>query len=838
MLIGLDHAAIPGTVGNKAALLMEMKQRGFNVPGGFVLDNASYREIAAFNRLEEPVRAILDSLGTEDLRGASARLTALFDGAVIPKNIADEIGALLQEGQKYAVRSSGLKEDLEAFSFAGQYRTLLNVSGKENVGAAVIDCYRSMFTEPVLSYIANHRIGFDRLEMAVVVQEMVEAEKSGVAFTVNPLTGNDKEIVLEVAEGTGENLVSGKVRPERYAYNWFEGKADYDRENRLLTAGELEDMARVLLDIQAYFGYPCDIEFAVRGGTFYILQSRPITKIMYAGIRDQWSTADFKDGGVSATVCTPFMWSLYEYIWETTLRKFLVESKLIKDKDIAKLGDMFYGRPYWNMTMVKKGMAAVPGYKERQFDSEFGVKITYEGDGETTKVTPGSLIKILRVALRQKKFLALQEQNVESLKDGLLQTYGQYVKDLPAPRTAREIRDKWLTLVRDDYLKSEGTYFWQIFLNTVHQAVFKDKILKYVDHAGYFRLIGGLENISHLLPFYDMWEMSRAIKADPAALTYWNESGAESIAEDLRRGAARPFLGEFSRLVEKYGYHSDKELDVTYPCFYEEPVSLVKMLKEYLPLDESRSPVHDIQKQKQAYLGELARLEQRAGKRKARKLRASVEKVRSMLWWREELRDVSTRFYYIIRMYTLELGGSYAEQGILEQTEDIWFLKIADLFAFAAGEKTADELKKLVRRNRTYYDSFRNFTGENEIGAVFDRAGTQEKDPGGDALSGIGCNAGTATGAARVIESLEEIDRLRPDDILVTRFTDTGWVSKFAILGGIVTEYGGILCHAAIVSREYGIPCVVCVPDAMKRIQDGSMITINGETGEIRLAGE
>ena len=73
MLIGLDHAAIPGTVGNKAALLMEMKQRGFNVPGGFVLDNASYREIAAFNRLEEPVRAILDSLGTEDLRGASGR---------------------------------------------------------------------------------------------------------------------------------------------------------------------------------------------------------------------------------------------------------------------------------------------------------------------------------------------------------------------------------------------------------------------------------------------------------------------------------------------------------------------------------------------------------------------------------------------------------------------------------------------------------------------------------------------------------------------------------------------------------------------------------------------
>jgi len=579
MLIGLDRAAAPGTVGNKAALLIEMKKRGFNVPGGFVLDSAAYREIVAFNNLEMKIRGELEGLGADDLRGASARLTALFDGAVLPPAITDDIAARLKDGQKYAVRSSGLKEDLEAFSFAGQYRTSLNVAGLENIQNAVLDCYRSMFTEGVLSYIANHDIGFDKLEMAVIVQEMVDAEKSGVAFTVNPLTGNDKEIVLEVAEGTGENLVSGKVRPERYAYNWFDGKAVYDKENRLLTAGELESMARVLLDIQAHFGYPCDIEFAVQGGVFYILQSRPITKIMYAGIRDQWSTADFKDGGVSATVCTPFMWSLYEYIWETTLRKFLVESKLIKDADIAKLGDMFYGRPYWNMTMVKKGMAAVPGYKERQFDSEFGVKITYEGDGNTTKVSVGSLIGILRVALQQKKFLTLQAQSVEGLKAGLLKTYEQYVKDLPAHRTAEAIQNKWLTLVRDDYLKSEGTYFWQIFLNTVHQAVFKDKILKYTGPAGYFHLIGGLENISHLLPFYDMWEMSRAIKANAAALAYWNESGADAIAEDLSQGAGRPFLSEFSRFLEKYGYHSDTELDVTYPCFYEDPAVSSKCSK-------------------------------------------------------------------------------------------------------------------------------------------------------------------------------------------------------------------------------------------------------------------
>ena len=97
----------------------------------------------------------------------------------------------------------------------------------------------------------------------------------------------------------------------------------------------------------------------------------------------------------------------------------------------------------------------------------------------------------------------------------------------------------------------------------------------------------------------------------------------------------------------------------------------------------------------------------------------------------------------------------------------------------------------------------------------------------------MGCNAGIVTGRARVIKDLSEIDKLKINDILVTKFTDTGWTSKFATLSGVVTEYGGVLCHAAIVSREYGIPCVVCAHGAMTKIIDGSEITINGATGEI-----
>ena len=166
-----------------------------------------------------------------------------------------------------------------------------------------------------------------------------------------------------------------------------------------------------------FFGYPCDIEFAFEAGKLYILQARPITKIIYSKVFDQWTTANFKDGGVSATVCKPYMWSLYEYVWEIILKKFLLETKLFKESGLRKLGSMFYGRPYWNLSVVKEAMANIPGYKEREFDSELGVRITYKKDGRTTQITLKSVLKIIQVALAQRILTKKQNNKVESYKN-------------------------------------------------------------------------------------------------------------------------------------------------------------------------------------------------------------------------------------------------------------------------------------------------------------------------------------------------------------------------------------------------------------------------------------
>ena len=414
-------------LGNKGKFLLQMKKQGFNVPGGYILDTDIYDEIIAANKIDSSVRSALEKLNTKNVKEVSDELISIFEGVKIPSDITAQIDGLASDDKLYAVRSSGKMEDLEEYSFAGQYDTFLNVK-KEDIASRVIDCYRSMFGEVLLQYVANNKIDASSMKMSVVVQEMVDASLSGICFTIDPVNGFDKEMLIEVSEGLGENIVSGKTAPEQYFYNWYEGKETRRKEsNKFLVPDSVEKYAKVFADIQHFFGYPCDIEFAIADEKLYILQARRITKVGYNGIVDMWTTADFKDGGVSATVCTPYMWSLYEYIWEFALRSFIVKSEILRDDELPKkLGKMFYGRPYWNMSAVKKAMSQVIGYKEREFDSEYGIIGDYEGDGQTTKITPSTVSRMLRIVIKQSRILKGRRENNQRYKDELLEQYFNY----------------------------------------------------------------------------------------------------------------------------------------------------------------------------------------------------------------------------------------------------------------------------------------------------------------------------------------------------------------------------------------------------------------------------
>lgn len=142
--------------------------------------------------------------------------------------------------------------------------------------------------------------------MSVIVQDMIEADYSGICFTVDPTNGIDSQIVIETGNGTGEKIVAGKSDVSRYVYDWYKdiiivcGK-EFDEKT-------LRSFSKTFVEIQKFFGYPCDIEFAVKNGELFIIKARKITKINYEAFDRIWTTADFKDG-ISATICKRYMFN-------------------------------------------------------------------------------------------------------------------------------------------------------------------------------------------------------------------------------------------------------------------------------------------------------------------------------------------------------------------------------------------------------------------------------------------------------------------------------------------------------------------------------------------------
>lgn len=321
MISGLKEKKINEKAGNKAKNLQILSNNNFNVPNGIVITNDILKNI---------------------------------------DNNIEEISSKLEGNKAYAVRSSSLKEDMEDLSFAGLYNTYLNVVGKENIIASIKKCYNSRLNTNVIEYCKKNNIDINNLEMSVIVQEMVEADYSGIAFTINPITGNDKEFVIEVIKGLGEKNVSGKVKPEKYIYNWYEKYLEKNN-NTLLKENILKSLNEQLLNIQILFGYPVDVEFAIKDNKIYFLQVRPITKIMFNEMKKQWTTANFRDGGVSSRVCLPLMASIYSTafteneIYAFTKAKFLKEEEM--DKEVIKY---FYGRLYWAISINKEVMAKAP----------------------------------------------------------------------------------------------------------------------------------------------------------------------------------------------------------------------------------------------------------------------------------------------------------------------------------------------------------------------------------------------------------------------------------------------------------------------------------------------
>ncbi|MEM4330253.1 MAG: phosphoenolpyruvate synthase [Candidatus Bilamarchaeaceae archaeon] len=300
--------------GGKGANLGEMYYNGFPIPNGFVVTSGAYFKFIDANNLRERIKDMLDKLDvndTEKLQKTAEEIKKMIINGKIPEDIKNDIARSYKElcdmsGREVfvAVRSSATAEDLPTASFAGQQATFLNIRGPEGTIDAVRKCWASLFEPRAIFYRVQNKFDHMKVGLAAVVQMMVQSEKAGVVFTVDPITQDRNKMSIEAAYGLGEVVVSGLVTPDTYIVDkrdfkiidkkiakqtWMIAKIDGENKKvsikeeaqqlQKLSDLEIKDLAKMCVKIEEHYGSPQDIEYAFERGNLYIVQARPITTL-------------------------------------------------------------------------------------------------------------------------------------------------------------------------------------------------------------------------------------------------------------------------------------------------------------------------------------------------------------------------------------------------------------------------------------------------------------------------------------------------------------------------------------------------------------------------------
>lgn len=762
-----------------------------------------------------------------------------LDQLVFPVELHKETNDLISPNKTYIVRSSGLMEDQASTSFAGQYDTIANCTTIDDIIAALKQCIASLFKPASLNYWQTQQLDIQNLRMSVIIQEQISAVSSGIAFTLNPLTNNDRQLTLEIVEGAGEQLVSGLVTPEQLTIDWF-STIGPTSGSQILSSGQLNQLQEQLLLIATFYGYPVDVEFCFSKDSLFFLQARPITTIHRKINEGNWTTTNFRDGGVAAQPCPGLMWSLYRESWQTTLEKFLIENKLYDSTNIKQLSINHFARPYWNIGVVKEAMSRIPGYIEREFDDELGVYKNYQGDGYKSKLTVKTISHLLTVATRITKTTQQQRQTAAQQHKQLLVTYqsiDKKIQSLSSATDQNKIEALWETIINDAYLQSEQTYFWQVYVNTVQLSMKKTALLKKLPLDTFFQLISKLGEVSHIQPLRDLYEIVEIIVTNDKYKQEWMTNSPLEINTLLNEQPNRLDAKRIQAFQETFGYHSNRELNLLVPSYSENQQPVVDLLKEYVDHPEKLTTVVQHAFSQTLTDKQMEKLiEPYVSKWQRTKVMKDIKMLRELLWWREEFKDVSTRFYHLIRQITLKLGERYSKLGYIEQTEDLFYLEKEMIHSFISNQLSQESLQKSVQDNRIYCQAYRHFVPPGDLMETSVSAEVENllaNKP--SSLAGIGANDGIVSGKIRILLDPKDINQLEAGEILVTRFTDTGWSHAFGSIKGLITETGGVLCHASIVAREFGIPTIVCATQATEKLKTGMNVTMNGTTGEITI---
>ena len=837
-----DPDAILETVGGKGASLAKLTRGGLPVPEGFHITTAAYRGFVAGNALQPRILEALAGVDPDDpttLEPVSLQIAGYFMEGSLPAEIEAAISAATAQlgGIAVAVRSSATAEDLPEASFAGQQDTFLNIRGPGAVLDAVKRCWASLWTGRAIAYRARQGIGPDEVALAVVVQELVRADAAGILFTANPVNGDRAELIVTAAWGLGEAIVGGRVTPDTYTLDkktgyltrretaekqvmtvrTATGTQEQAVPSRLkkapvLRATQIKELARLGLAIEQLFGMPVDIEWALAGGKFAIVQARAITalpqpldwSLPQKGVMlMRGSFAEFIPDPVS-----PLFATLAIPIAHTASMRLMNHVMGLEDPDSYRM-QVLNGYVYIGM--------------------RFDLKMLW---GALTIST-----------VKAKGLLVDAEDRWNNVRDRYTKVTRQWQeKDcavLPAPDLVAGVREIF-ALTAEYYTEIQsGTIPIAMLSELLFTGFYNGLVKRKGDPAG-ATFVFGADNQA-LRAEKSLVDLAGWIKGQPQML----EAVAQQPASEICQRLAGPedgtgwdeFRQRFADYLEKYG-HSVYSLDFARPVPSDDPELLVETLKMVLggggsdPYQRQQAALEHRAQATDTVVGRLDSL-RRKGFLKLLKWAQDTVSLRE-----DSIADLGIGYPQIRKMLA-ELGRRLAAGGAIATGADIYWLEAAEVDGMASALEKGTPLSSYaaqVEERKAQWQAMRGITPPGTLPQTSIFAGLMpDENQKGSTLKGFGASAGQVTARACVLRGPEEFGKMKPGDILVAVTTTPAWTPLFTRAAAIVTDVGGLLSHSSIVAREYGIPAVLGVGSATKRIHSGQIITVDGTAGTIWL---
>lgn len=853
-------------VGGKAVGLARLLASGFPVPPGICVTTEAYNEGLTLSGIDPK----------EDWRkvcalSVTARVAALSDYQMRIRQVdcsrfatqwLDAIRAIdAMSGTRWAVRSSATNEDTGQTSFAGLYRTQLGIA-INRIDSALKDLWASLWQERVMQYMIERGLSGVTPSMAVVIQPMLDAVVSGVAYSIHPVTGRSCSVTINAVPGLAAPLVDGQVAPDHYVVEtdsdhqpvWVRRKAIAVKSSRLTVAEEglrqeilqeaqqrqsslsdeqLCELVRMAKKVEQAFGHPIDMEWTIDALKLWVLQARPITAVRpSSALTDddcEWSRANFKE--TMPELPSPLGLSFLEDF----MRDHIVEPYRrlgCHIPDGVSPTRILYGRPYLNVTLFHVLVAQLRG-DPTLLPEQMG--------GEPIKAA----------------------HNVQPL--GWLAFVRAGIVMLKEMRRATVYGASWFSHMKEMAGQCNAEYVATLsFQDTIHRL---DKLHRWFQtHELTFGITGGvsqcLQVLSTVLPRWlgeDWRELSNAAlqgqgtvisaeqilrlaaitdiaRHEPATETFFKTEpwDSSSFRTTLKNTA---FLRRFQAYVNDYGHRGIGESDVMSPRLEENPEAILAVIRAQLG---SSSPgIEEIRsRQEQIRTDALAEIKRRMGWRLHRwyAYRWCYRRLCRFFALREANRHHVMYFSAATRKLLLHLGDLLVAQGVCDTRDDIFFLTTTEHTDLVA-EKTRDwrPLIRARRLEREHHAAIGVPDMIHDWETVRTGSMTTACDDEPSLLSGFPISIGTVSGPVRLLRSPADWSKVAPGDIIVTPVIDPGMAPLFGMAGGLIAEMGGTLSHGAIIAREFGLPTVANVEGAMIRLTEGQVVEMDAGAGTIRL---